>query len=234
MNELKQSYSHILFQITKTTQDHIPGAGTLKTMTIPQLLHKIDQLKLTNNHSTRYYLSGSNLISKRRKDEIQTHSENERTTSYETSFHTNDHQQLLDVTMSDQEKLELEQLQNDCQDFTQFIMKELTHHEELSYLGIWLVHDQQKTWLHFDCAHNLMLQICGKKTFLLASPTHYLNLYPYTFKSCKGQDMKGEIYRFSEVNAWESQLDQYPKSSRVQFLEAQLERGDGLLVPLGW
>ncbi|KAG2392452.1 hypothetical protein C9374_012704 [Naegleria lovaniensis] len=113
-------------------------------------------------------------------------------------------------------------------------MNELTHHEELSSLGIWLGHDQQKTWLHFDCAHNLMLQIRGKKTFLLASPSHYLDLYPYTFKTCKGQDMKGEIYRFSEVNAWKPQLDQYPRSGRVQFLEAPLERGDGLLLPMGW
>lgn len=66
-------------------------------------------------------------------------------------------------------------------------------------LGLWLGADKQKTWAHFDCANNFLLVIRGKKSFKLADPKEYPNLYPYTFSSCKGMDMDGEMYRFSEV-----------------------------------
>ena len=33
----------------------------------------------------------------------------------------------------------------------------------------------------------------------LAPPELYPHLYPYTWQSCGGNDMEGEMYRFSEV-----------------------------------
>lgn len=53
-------------------------------------------------------------------------------------------------------------------------------------LGMWLGKTGQRTWLHFDCANNFLLQIRGRKTFMLAPPEAYPNLYCYTFSSCNG------------------------------------------------
>lgn len=101
-------------------------------------------------------------------------------------------------------------------------------------LGMWLGAHGQRTWAHFDCAHNFLLMIRGRKTFRLAAPSEYPNLYTYTFSSCNGQDMDGEIYRFSEVSAWNPDFEKYPRARKVKWYEATIERGETLLVPLGW
>lgn len=79
--------------------------------------------------------------------------------------------------------------------------------------------------MHFDAAHNMLLQIQGQKTFILAAPKEFPNLYPYTFSSCRGCDMDGEIYRFSEVNAWNPDYEKYPRAKKVQFYKTTLNPG---------
>lgn len=103
-----------------------------------------------------------------------------------------------------------------------------------SCLGFWVGADMQRTWLHFDCAHNMMLVLRGSKRFLLAPPSDYPNLYPYTYSSCRGQDNGGEIYRFSEVDALQPDGARHPRALRVRFHEATVGPGQTLLVPLGW
>ncbi len=99
---------------------------------------------------------------------------------------------------------------------------------------MWLGKSGQRTWLHFDCANNFLLEIRGRKTFILAPPEAYPHLYCYTFSSCNGQDMDGEMYRFSEVNAWHPDLQRHPRAARVAFRRVTIEPGEALLLPLGW
>ncbi len=101
-------------------------------------------------------------------------------------------------------------------------------------LGLWCGQGEQLTPLHFDCAHNILLQIRGTKTFRLAHPDHFGNLYTYTFKTAAGRDDSGEIYRFSEVDCWNPDFKAFPRASRVPFLDVTLAAGEAILVPLGW
>jgi hypothetical protein len=46
--------------------------------------------------------------------------------------------------------------------------------------------------------------------------------------------MDGEMYRFSEVNAWGPDLQRHPRAARVAFRRTTIEAGEALLLPLGW
>ena len=46
--------------------------------------------------------------------------------------------------------------------------------------------------------------------------------------------MDGEMYRFSEVSAWNPDFERFPRASRVKWMDVTIERGETLLVPLGW
>lgn len=118
----------------------------------------------------------------------------------------------------------------ECENFYKTTVVKTT----IGALGMWLGRDGQRTWLHFDCANNFLLQIKGSKRFVLAPPDAYPNLYCYTFSSCRGKDMDGEMYRFSEVNAWQPDLERHPRAARVKFRTATIVAGETLLIPLGW
>ncbi|KAL9657577.1 hypothetical protein ABK040_001004 [Willaertia magna] len=123
---------------------------------------------------------------------------------------------------------ELNQLRNNCSKFKQFIEEKLSKTKQLSSLGFWIGLDKQKTHLHFDCVNNLMLQIRGKKTFLLISPSDHLKVNLHSYKSAMGQEMNGEIYRFSQYDIFKTDI---PK---VQVFKGSIQRGDIILIPLGW
>ncbi len=90
--------------------------------------------------------------------------------------------------------------------------------KDLSSLGVWMGRNNQITSAHFDCVHNLMTVITGEKLFTLASPQHFLNMYPHTFKTCGGKDQDGEIYRYSQVNVLNPDLKAFPRFGKVTFI----------------
>ncbi len=125
---------------------------------------------------------------------------------------------------------QLTQLLAECEDFYQSTVVRT----KIGCLGMWLGKNGQRTWLHFDCANNFLLQIKGSKTLTLAPPSAYPSLYCYTYASCRGQDMDGEMYRFSEVNAWHPDLVVHPRAAKVPFSRVTISAGETLLLPLGW
>ncbi|EFC41662.1 predicted protein [Naegleria gruberi] len=135
---------------------------------------------------------------------------------------------LLEDLNGDNANDELVQIRNETLQFKQFIEEKLSETKRLSSLGFWIGLDGQKTHLHFDCVNNLMLQIRGRKTFLLVSPHNHLKLNLHSYKSSKGQDMDGEIYRFSQYDIFNTEI---PK---VEIFKGTIERGDCILIPLGW
>lgn len=107
----------------------------------------------------------------------------------------------------------------------------------INTLGLWVGQGGQLTPMHFDCCHNILLQIRGSKTFRLAHPDHFGNLYLHTYKTATAKGFNtdgGEIYRFSEVDCWNPDLATFPRVSRVPFVDVTLAPGEALLIPLGW
>ena len=69
-----------------------------------------------------------------------------------------------------------------------------------------------------------MTLVAGEKEFTLAHPSSFLNLYPHTFATCNGNDQKGEIYRFSQLDVKNPDLAKYPKFAKVTLRTATIRR----------
>jgi hypothetical protein len=77
------------------------------------------------------------------------------------------------------------------------------------------------TWLHFDIANSMMLQVYGRKRFLLAPP----EVQRYV---CN------DTFGFSEVNAEKPDYERFPLFRNVRFASVEIGPGDLLFVPVGW
>jgi hypothetical protein len=106
--------------------------------------------------------------------------------------------------------------------------------KDVSSLGIWIGKAGQITQAHFDCAHNMLTMIQGKKIFTVVPPSDYLNMYSHSFSSCEGNDNNGEMYRYSQVNILNPDLIKFPRFTKVNSIRIELNQGETLLLPLGW
>jgi hypothetical protein len=46
--------------------------------------------------------------------------------------------------------------------------------------------------------------------------------------------LNSDVYRFSAANVRHPNLEKHPKVERVQFYRARIEKGESLLIPIGW
>lgn len=79
--------------------------------------------------------------------------------------------------------------------------------------------------LHRDLQDNFVLQVLGRKEFVLAPPHEAENLY------------EREVYSniiASKCNFYSPDYDSFPLSKNVDFHTVILERGDLLYIPCGW
>lgn len=83
------------------------------------------------------------------------------------------------------------------------------------------------TCLHFDDAHNIFVQIRGRKRLLLFPPTDYLSFYP---------PLEDNKYSptCSKVNPNNSDLESFPKFPWQEKKEVILEAGEILYIPPLW
>lgn len=70
----------------------------------------------------------------------------------------------------------------------------------------------------------MLTMILGEKEFTVAHPASFLNMYPHTFATCGGNDQKGEIYRFSQLDVKEPDLVKYPNFKKVQMRTFKVRR----------
>ncbi|XP_055624074.1 bifunctional peptidase and arginyl-hydroxylase JMJD5 isoform X2 [Toxorhynchites rutilus septentrionalis] len=102
------------------------------------------------------------------------------------------------------------------------------------YIGRTDVSPRIKAWLgpkgtisplHTDPSHNLLCQVFGSKTIILASPGDTLNLYPHEHFI---------LNNTSQVDAKHLDFDRFPLAREVRFRQLVLRRGDILYIPPGW
>jgi hypothetical protein len=90
---------------------------------------------------------------------------------------------------------------------------------ETTYL--WFGPAGTRTPLHHDTASVLLAQLYGTKRVLLLSP--YVS-----------HRVANEISVYSEVDVWAPDLARHPRYAGLEPIEAELEPGDALFIPVGW
>ncbi|XP_053689048.1 bifunctional peptidase and arginyl-hydroxylase JMJD5 [Sabethes cyaneus] len=102
------------------------------------------------------------------------------------------------------------------------------------YIGRTDVNPRIKAWLgpkgtvsplHTDPSHNLLCQVFGSKTVILASPGDTPNLYPHDHFM---------LSNTSQVDAKNVNYERFPLTRKVHFRRLGLRRGDVLYIPPGW
>ncbi|XP_055597452.1 bifunctional peptidase and arginyl-hydroxylase JMJD5 [Uranotaenia lowii] len=102
------------------------------------------------------------------------------------------------------------------------------------YIGRTDINPRIKAWLgpkgtisplHTDPGHNLLCQVFGSKTIILASPTETPNLYPHEHFI---------LNNTSQVDAANVDYDRFPRARDVRFRRLTLHRGQVLYIPPGW
>lgn len=79
--------------------------------------------------------------------------------------------------------------------------------------------------MHYDPKHNLLCQVFGHKTIILAAPEDSPNLYPHETEMLKNT---------TKIDAENVDLDAFPLCSKVKFLKLRLYEGEMLYIPPGW
>lgn len=92
-------------------------------------------------------------------------------------------------------------------------------------LHLWIGAANQKSTIHNDNYQNLNAQIYGKKAFLLFSPEQHPLLYPVKIDD--------ELWS-SPVDPQNPDLAKYPLYDRTSCIEAVLEPGEILFIPIFW
>lgn len=103
--------------------------------------------------------------------------------------------------------------------------------------SLWMGRPPTKTPLHRDPNPNLFVQLAGRKVVRLMKPEYGRRLYERLgtgrgHANIRGEEMMagGEMERL-ESAIWD---DDNTRDSNIDGLEAVLESGDALFVPLGW
>jgi [protein]-arginine 3-hydroxylase / protease len=90
---------------------------------------------------------------------------------------------------------------------------------------LWIGAPGQRSVLHNDNQYNFNAQIYGKKYWFLVSPEQYPNLYTLQVKHPQW---------LSRVDPQTPDYEKFPKFHEVEALEATLEPGDLLYIPIFW
>lgn len=107
------------------------------------------------------------------------------------------------------------------------------HHFTPKNIGIWTSTAGCVTPLHYDTCHGFLLQVHGRKRFLLASPDDSMYLYRQNSIHCKNQ-MTSEVNLTSWIENDADQRKRYSKVHEVNWFVAELFPGDMLYTPPGW
>ena len=93
-------------------------------------------------------------------------------------------------------------------------------------VNLWVGGGNNKSNLHFDPDHNLLVPIKGTKELILISPSQTKFLY---------QNLnKNENRLQSKVNIFKIEREKWPDIDRAFYYQTKVEEGEGLYIPSGW
>ncbi|MBW4933389.1 cupin-like domain-containing protein [Marinobacter sp. F4206] len=90
---------------------------------------------------------------------------------------------------------------------------------------------QNKSLLHYDETHSLLMMLEGRKRFILFSPDQSDCMYPYSPFSLKAL-LENRVVD-SKVDCQEPDFIRFPKLSQAKGLSGWLEEGQALFIPAG-
>lgn len=97
--------------------------------------------------------------------------------------------------------------------------------ERIMFIMLWMGGGEIISKLHYDSADNLILQVQGRKRYLLFAP-HAQSMYPYPLFS--------EAPFVSRVDVDTHSPEQFPNFSPGKAVSIELNPGDALYLPIYW
>ncbi|SFM53992.1 cupin-like domain-containing protein [Marinobacter zhejiangensis] len=90
---------------------------------------------------------------------------------------------------------------------------------------------KNKSLLHYDETHSLLMMLEGRKRFILFSPDQSDCMYPYSPFSLKAL-LENRVVD-SRINSEDPDLERFPKLRESKGVSGWLEEGDALFIPAG-
>jgi Cupin-like domain len=103
----------------------------------------------------------------------------------------------------------------------------LIDQSRLTKIGLWISAAKSVTPLHYDCSHNILAQIRGRKRIILFPPKNLSNYYPYV-------KPKGAVLSQLEHNIRQPDFKKFPKFKNAQPVEYVLQEGEMIHIPAFW
>jgi len=88
-----------------------------------------------------------------------------------------------------------------------------------------------KSLLHYDETHSLLIMLEGRKRFMLFPPSETCHLYSYNIFNLRAL-LQGRVLD-SRIDCSQLNYNQYPALSRVRGVVGSMEAGQALLIPAG-
>jgi hypothetical protein len=93
---------------------------------------------------------------------------------------------------------------------------------------LWLGPAGVLSMLHFDRAHNIFVQIHGRKKWIHIPPEHS----NYVYYPCAG--FSSSLFHFSPVDVEHPDLERFPLYAKAEPIETIVEPGEMVFTPAGW
>lgn len=94
-------------------------------------------------------------------------------------------------------------------------------------INFWMGPSDSVSKVHYDVPNNFLVQLHGRKRFLIFPPGETANLYPYSA-------LRTRSYNGSPLDVEDPDLDRFPRFARARGHACVLEPGDMLFMPSYW
>ena len=116
-------------------------------------------------------------------------------------------------------------------DFDENDVPGFIHQGQLKVSNLYIGPGGNKTLLHFDEVHSLLIMVEGEKKFILYEPKHTANVYPYSAFNAKSVYEQRVVD--SKINPVDVDLEKYPKLKDAVGWHGTMRQGQALFIPAG-
>ena len=116
-------------------------------------------------------------------------------------------------------------------DFDESTVPEFIPPAKFRVSNLYIGPGDNRSLLHFDETHSLLIMVEGRKKFVLFPPTESRRLYPYSIFDIRAI-IEGRILD-SKVGCNDIDFQRFPKISEASGLVGEIEAGQALFIPAG-